>query len=115
MSLFVDLIVECRVGMESRSDGEDDGEEESRFLTDPRSGMSSGIKKWEMDIGEIEEAIEQRECQFGLASERSSLTAYIVNSSTASSGVTIPLLRTAGVVPFALISSPSIVPNSTLR
>jgi len=46
--------------MESRSDGENDGEEESRLLTDPRSGMSSWIKDREVNIGEIEEATKRK-------------------------------------------------------
>lgn len=60
MSFFVDLVVKCRVGMESRSDGENDGEEESRLLTDPRSGMSSWIEDREVNVGEIEEATKGR-------------------------------------------------------
>jgi len=70
--------------------------------------VSSGIEEGEMNVGEIKEAVEGFSGQFLTAkmNEGKSET-DMVNSSTASSGVTIPLLSTAGVAPLVRISSPS--------
>ena len=100
--------------MESRGDCEDYCEEESRFLTDPRCSVSSGIEKRKMNVSEIEETVSRVHArEFELVKtgvcriENEGGSTHMVKSSTASSGVTIPLLRTAGVVPLVLISSPS--------
>lgn len=58
VSFLVDLVVESRVRVETRCDGENHGEEKGGLLTDPRSRVSSRIKEGKMDIGEIEKAEE---------------------------------------------------------
>lgn len=55
MRLFVNLVVQGRVGMEPRRDREDDGEQERRLLTDPRGRVSGRIEQGKVDVGKVEE------------------------------------------------------------
>ena len=51
--------MESRVGVESRGDGANDGEEERRTSADGSGSIVSWIQEWQMNIGVVEKSLEE--------------------------------------------------------
>ena len=94
MRFVVAFDVETGIGVETRGDGADDGEEKGRASADGGGGILSRVEEWEMDVGVIEETASENQNQF-LRIRRVCAT-YSLKSSTAVSASTIPLLSNPG-------------------